>query len=90
MNAVSRKRQEAPHIPFAQHRLVGVDIDREIEEVGDNGHRLAVARQPAGLQHVDALDDQDVGLVDLDATGSERCRRSNANRPARAPAAARP
>ena len=60
------ERKEAPHIPFAQHRLVGIDIDGEVEEVGHHGHRLAVARQAAGLQHVDALDDQDVRTVDLD------------------------
>jgi hypothetical protein len=27
---------------------------------------LAVLRQPRGLQHVEPLDDEDVGLVDLD------------------------
>src|SRR6266480_856339 len=59
------QRQPAPHVPFAQHCLVGVDIDGEIEEIGNDGYRLAVTRQPSGLQHIDALDDQNVGLVDL-------------------------
>ena len=58
--------QEAPDIPVAQHRFLGVDIDGEIEEVRNHRNRLAVARQPAGLQDVDAFDDQDVRPVDLD------------------------
>jgi hypothetical protein len=37
------QREEAPDIPFAQHRLVGVDIDREVEEVGDERNLGAVA-----------------------------------------------
>ena len=60
------QRQKAPDVPVAQHRFVGVDIDREIEEVRHHRNRLAVARQPAGLQHIDAFDDQDVRPVDLD------------------------
>src|SRR3546814_2496353 len=41
-----------------------IDIDREIEEVGNPRHELAVGEQVARLQHVDALEDQDVRPVD--------------------------
>ena len=58
--------EEAPDVPFAQHRFLGIDIDREIEEIRNHRHSLAVARKPPGLQHVDALDDQNVRPVDLD------------------------
>ena len=39
-------------------------IDREVEEVGGVGNAAAIARRAAGLQHVEAFDDEDVGLVD--------------------------
>src|SRR6516164_11066749 len=48
------KGEKACDIPVAQHRFLGVDIDREIEEVGNHSYRLAVTRKPAGLQNVDA------------------------------------
>ena len=44
-------------------RLVGIDEDREIEEVRGEDDRSARFRQLAGLQNVEALDDQDVGPV---------------------------
>jgi hypothetical protein len=37
------EREEAPHIPFAQHRLFGIDIDREVEEVDTTGTALPSA-----------------------------------------------
>ena len=40
---------------------VGVDIDREVEEVGDDDRRFGVAAPRRRLQHVQALDDHDVG-----------------------------
>ena len=58
---------EAFKIPLLQHVLLGVDEHREVEIVGDIGNGLAVARRPAGLQHGEAFDDQDVGPVDGDA-----------------------
>src|SRR5260370_21770097 len=60
------KRQEARDVPVAQHRFVGIDIDREIEEIRNHRNRLAVAWQPSGLQNIDAFDDQDIRPVDLD------------------------
>ena len=57
---------EALDVPAAHRLLVGVDIDGEIEEVGDEGDRLAVLRQVARLQHVQPFQDQDVGPVDDD------------------------
>src|SRR6516164_6574485 len=59
------QRQPALHVPFAQYCLVGVDINRKVEKVGDDGHRLAVLWQWSGLQDVETLDNQNVGLVDL-------------------------
>ena len=64
LKAVSRKEKKRSMYQLAQILEIGIDIDREIEEVGDVGNAAAVARRPAGLQHVEALDDQDVGLID--------------------------
>ena len=58
--------EKAIDVPRHQHALVGVEIDREVEEIRDEWDRLAVFWQPAGLQHIEALDDQNVGAVDLD------------------------
>ena len=58
--------QEAVDVPASQHLLVGVDVDREVEEVGHVRDSLAILRQLPGLQHIQAFDDQDVGAVDLD------------------------
>ncbi len=55
---------EALDVPAVDQLLVGIDIDREVEEVGDEGHELAVLRQLARLQHVEPLEDQDVRPVD--------------------------
>jgi hypothetical protein len=60
------QRQEAADIPRQQHVLLGVEINREIEKVGDERHRLAVLGQAPGLQHIEAFDDQNVRPVDLD------------------------
>ena len=73
-----------------QHVLVGVEIDREIEEVGHERDRLAVLRQAPGLQHVQALRRSGCPAGRPRPTGSASRRRPDANRPARAPAAARP
>ena len=43
---------EAVDVPAVDQRFVGIDIDREVEEIGDEGHELAVLRQFARLQHV--------------------------------------
>jgi hypothetical protein len=44
--------------------FLGVDIDREIEEIRHEGNDLAVFGQIADLQHIDTLEDQDVRPVD--------------------------
>mgnify|MGYP001353347571 CR=1 FL=1 len=54
---------EAVDIPGVDQVLVGIDIDREVEEIGDEGHFLAVARQVAGLKDVQPFQDKDVGAV---------------------------
>ena len=60
------QRQEAIDVPVQQHVLAGVEIDREVEEIRHVGDRLAVPRRRSGLQHVEALNDQNVRLLDLD------------------------
>jgi hypothetical protein len=60
------QREKAIDIPLAQHVLVGVEIDREVEEVGHERDGLAILGRATGLQHVQPLDDQDVRMVDLD------------------------
>src|SRR5258705_7138023 len=42
--------QKALHVPIAQDRHVRVDVNREVEKDGDDGHGLAVVRQRGGLQ----------------------------------------
>ncbi len=56
--------QEAVHVPAVQVVLVGVDIDREIEEIGHERNRHAVLRHAGRLEDVEALDDEDVRPVD--------------------------
>src|SRR5699024_6795362 len=51
---------EAVEVPGADVLDLGVDVDGEVEEVG-NSH--VTGRR--GLQDVDALDDEDVGAMDL-------------------------
>ena len=58
--------KEAGHVPVAQHRFFGIEIDREVEEIGDDRNGPAVARERTGLQDIDAFDDQNIGLTDLD------------------------
>ena len=57
---------EALDVPFLQQLFVGVEEHREVEEIGDERDVAALARQPVGQQHVEPLDDQDVGPVDDD------------------------
>ena len=46
--------------------FVGVDVDREVEEVGDDNRRFDAAPAHRSLQHVEAFDDDDVGAVEHD------------------------
>ena len=64
--AVSRSRMKRSMYQLVDQLLVGIDIDREVEEIRDERHDLAVLRQFARLQHVDAFEDQDVRPVDGD------------------------
>gem|GEM_PF-6916316 len=43
--------------------LVGIHVDREIEEIAHRGARAAVRVHAGRLQHVEALDYQDVGAL---------------------------
>ena len=61
---MSRNEKKRSTYQLLQILDIGIDIDREIEEVRDVGNAAAVARRAAGLQDIQALDDQDVGLVD--------------------------
>src|SRR5580704_17091743 len=58
--------EKAADVPRQRHAFIGIEIHREIEEVGDEGHGLAVLGQAPGLQHVETLDNEDLGPVDLD------------------------
>ena len=51
-------------VPAHDVRLVGVDVDRQVEEVRDR-QRLARPR-PGRLEDVEPFEDEDVGAVDLD------------------------
>ena len=53
------QRHEAGDEPVEDVRLLGVDVDREVEVVADE-----LGRRAAHLQHVEALEDEDVGLAD--------------------------
>ncbi len=58
--------QESTDIPRQQHVLVGIEINREIEEIGDERNSLAVLGQAPGLENIETFDDEDFGPVDLD------------------------
>jgi hypothetical protein len=62
----SAQSEEAIHVPGFQDLLVGVKIDRKIEEIRDEGNRLAILRQATGLEHVQPFDDKYVRPVHLD------------------------
>ena len=55
----SAEREEALHVPLLDVALLGVDVDGEVEVVADE-----LAGLVADLQHVQALEDHDVGLAD--------------------------
>ena len=54
--------EEALEVPAADVGLVGVEIEREVDEVGD------VDPPDAALEHIDALEHHDVGRADRAAT----------------------
>src|SRR5262245_26927235 len=51
---------EARDVPVLDHRRVGIDVDRKIEEVGDERNGFAADRKTRRLQDIEALDDQNV------------------------------
>ncbi len=57
---------ETLDVPSFEVALAGVEVDREVEEVRDEGGRRlgAPASLAAGREHVEPLDDQDVRPVD--------------------------
>ena len=57
------KPPKALHIPSLQHAFGRIEIDREIEEVGDEGNFAAVAHARR-KQNIDAFDDENVGTID--------------------------
>ena len=63
----------------AMSSIVRVDVDREVEEVRDEEPRLRRPRRRR-LQHVQPLDDHDVGLLDRRSRRPARCRRRGASR----------
>src|SRR5690606_25139014 len=58
--------EEAGDIPIAQILDIGIDIDREIDEVRGEEDGRTIPGQVAGLQDIEAFHDEDVGAVDDD------------------------
>ena len=54
---------EAGDVPFFKELRVGVEIDREIEEVRYERDCLAAFGQTRRLQNIETLDDQNIGVV---------------------------
>ena len=67
---VAKRRCPEPHetldVPLLQERFVGVQENREIEKIGNERNLLAFAQQPVRQEHVQPLDDENVGPVDHD------------------------
>src|SRR5690606_26062908 len=57
---------EPGHVPFLDHSRIGVDVDREIEEIRHERDCLAVPRQSCRLQNVKTLHNQDIGTLHHD------------------------
>ena len=60
------ERQKARHIPLFNNIGMGVDIDREIKKIGDRRRLLARAAANRGLENIQTLDNQNIGLADAD------------------------
>src|SRR5262245_45161501 len=66
------KCQESIDIPLAYIRFIRIDKDREIEEVRNECTGRKSSTAVAGLQDIQALDDDDVGLLnDLHFAGND-------------------
>gem|GEM_PF-5711310 len=57
--------EETIDVPLLDELLVGIDVDRKIEVVRD-GHRDGTGCRARWLEHVEALDDEDVGAIHVD------------------------
>src|SRR5215207_8877248 len=58
--------KKAIDIPPQQYIFARIEIYREVEEVRHVWNRLAIPRRAAGLQHVEAFDDENVWAINLD------------------------
>ena len=65
-NAVSRSRRNRSTYQLPDVLVLGVDVDREVEEVADRQAAAGPRRRAGRLQHVEALDDEHVGPVHHD------------------------
>ena len=66
------EREEAVNIPVAEIGNFRVDINREIEEVRNVGNAAPIPRRAAGLQNIDAFDDENIRLVNGDGFAGRR------------------
>ena len=57
--------EEAVDVPLLDELFVGVDVDGKVEVVRD-GHRDGTGCRARRLEHVEALDDEDVGAIHVD------------------------
>ena len=55
---------EARDVPLLNHLGIGVDVDREIEEIGDERNGLSIFGHPRRLQDVQPLDNENIGSID--------------------------
>ena len=58
---VVKEQQKSVDVPAFEIFFRGVDVDREVEEVGNRDARFRPAATRRRLQHVDAFHDDDVG-----------------------------
>ena len=56
--------QEAFDIPVFQQRLLGIDVDREVDEIRDEDMMRVMGVIHAALQHIEPFNDQDIWLLD--------------------------
>ena len=82
--------EETVQVPAVQVLLVGIEIDRKVEEIRHEGDRGAIARQPRRLQDVQPFDDEDIRAARRSSAPPARRRRRGASRAVRGRRACRP